>query len=72
MVDGRISRRFLSQLSSTFVRINICLLEVNNKNARKRYEVCLKLTIKDQNDVNDVVLVSEVFSIADFEQVNTC
>ena len=45
MVDGRISRKFLSQLG-TFLPINICLLEVNNKNARKRYEVCLKLTIK--------------------------
>ena len=36
---------------------NIYLFKVNNRNNRKRCEICLKLTIKQQNDVIEVVLV---------------
>ena len=36
---------------------NIYVFKVNNKNTRKRCDVCSKLTIKHQNDVNDVFLV---------------
>ena len=48
----------------------IYLLKVNNRNTRARREVCSKLTIK-QNDANDVVLVSlcPYVSIVDFEHV---
>ena len=48
----------------------IYLLKVNNRNTRARREVCSKLTIK-QNDANDVVLVSlsPYISIVDFEHV---
>ena len=36
---------------------NIYLFKFNNRNTRKRCEICSKLTIKIPNDVNDVVLV---------------
>ena len=57
------------------------MFKVNNRNTRKRSEICSKLTMKNQNDVSYVVLVflsltmkyltpfSSVF-IVDFEQVN--
>ena len=59
---------------------NIYLFKVNNRNTKKRCEICSKLTIKKhQNDVNDVVPVFllltwnifhtyfKCFSIGDFE-----
>ena len=60
---------------------NLYLFKVKNKNTRKRCEICLKLTIKHQNDVIDVnlaflLLTLNIFptfssvSIVDFEQVN--
>ena len=61
--------------------LGIYVLKVNNRNTRKRSEICSKLTMKNQNDVSYVVLVflsltmkyltpfSSVF-IVDFEQVN--
>ena len=61
---------------------NIHLFQVNNRNTKKRCEICSQLTIKYQNDVIDVVLVFlyltlnifltlfYIFSVADFEQVN--
>ena len=64
-----------------FFPTNIYLFKINNRNTRKRCGICLKLTIKHQNDVNDVILVFlsiilGIFhtffsvSIVDFEQVN--
>ena len=32
---------------------NIYLIKVNNRNLRRRCEICSKLTIKHQNDVNE-------------------
>ena len=59
---------------------NINLFKVSNRNTRKRYEKCSKLTKKCQNDVNDLVLVFLFFwtyftpfssvSVFDFEQVS--
>ena len=57
------------------------MLRFSNRNTRNRFEICSKLTIKHQNDVNDIVLVFllltlNIFhfffsvSIVDFEQVN--
>ena len=57
------------------------MLSFNNRNTRNRFEICSKLTIKHQNDVNDIVLVFLLLtlntfrfflsvSIVDFEQVN--
>ena len=45
--------------SSHFKQVpaNIYLFKVNNRRIRERCEICSKLTIKHQNDVNDVVLV---------------
>ena len=37
------------------------LLQVNNrntKNTKTRFEMCLKLTVSYQNDLNDIVLMS--------------
>ena len=33
---------------------NIYLFKLRNRNARKRCEICSKLTIKQQNEVNDL------------------
>ena len=41
---------------------NIYLFNVNNRNTRKRYEICSKLTTKTP--------FSSSVSIVDFEQVN--
>ena len=54
------------------------MYKVNNRNTRKRCEIRSRLTMKSQNDVIDVVLVSllltfnifHFFSVVDFEQVN--
>ena len=57
------------------------MLRFSNRNTRNRFEICSKLTIKHQNDVNDIVLVFLLLtlntfrfflsvSIVDFEQVN--
>ena len=35
----------------------IYLFKVNKRNPRKKYEICSKLTNKDLNDANGVVLV---------------
>ena len=32
--------------------VGICLLKVNNRNTRRKCEICLKLTIKTPNDAN--------------------
>ena len=59
------------------------LLQVNNKNTRKRCEIRTNLTIKHQNDVNDVFWCFyrylwtyfthfSTVSFVDFEQVNAC
>ena len=39
------------------IRANIYLLEFNNKNTRKRCEICSKVTIKTPKHVIDVALV---------------
>ena len=59
---------------------NINLFKVSNRNTRKRYEKCSKLTKKCQNDVSGLVLVFLFFwtyftpfsgvSVVDFEQVS--
>ena len=42
----------------------IYLFKVNNRNTRKRFEICYALTIQlPQNDVNDVVLVSLLLKV---------
>ena len=43
--------------SKTTTPANIYLFKVSNRNIRKRFEMCLKLAIKNQSDNNDVVLV---------------
>ena len=50
---------------------NIYLFKVNNRNTRKRCEICSKLTIKHQNDElwTHFTPFSSV-SFVDFEQVN--
>ena len=51
----------------------IYLFKDNNRYIGKRCEICWKLTIKYQNDVNDVdvnVTPFSTVSIVDFEQVN--
>ena len=47
---------------------NIYLIKVNNRNTSKRYEICLKLTIKYQKDVNFTPFSS--VSSVHFEQIN--
>ena len=56
---------------------NIYLFKVNNRNTRKRCEMCSKLKTKTLEDVNDVVLVFQLLTlnissvpIVNFEQVN--
>ena len=60
---------------------NIYLFKFNNRNIRKRCEIYSKLTIKHQNNVNDIALVFLLLtlkyfksfsyvSIVDFKQVN--
>ena len=52
---------------------NIYFFKVNNRNPRKRCEICSKLTLKHQNDVSDVVLLFLLLimlTIVDFDQVN--
>ena len=62
---------------------NIYQLKGNNRIFRKRCEICSNLTIRHQNDVNDVTLrillltlnIFPVFFgvyIVDFERVNVC
>ena len=46
---------------------NVDLFKVNNRNNRKRGEICSKLTIKAQNDVADVVLVSVLLTLNKFQ-----
>ena len=65
---------------NSFNPANIYLLKVNNKNTRKKCEICSDLTIKTSDDVIDVILVllltMDMFdmfsniSIVDFEQVH--
>ena len=38
--------RQMSVPSQSNYQANICLFKVNNRNTRKRYEICSKLTIK--------------------------
>ena len=47
---------------------NIYLIKVNNRNTSKRYEICFKLTIKYQKDVNFTPFSS--VSSVHFEQIN--
>ena len=42
---------------------NIYLIKFNNRNTRKRLEICSKLTIKTPEDVIDVVLVSLLLTL---------
>ena len=42
---------------------NLYLFKVKNKNTRKRCEIFLKLTIKHQNDVNDILHISHLFLV---------
>ena len=64
---------------------NIFLFKVNIRNTRKKCKICSKLTIKHQNNVNDIVLVillliffllllltyfTPFSTTVDFEQVN--
>ena len=37
--------------------VNIYLFKVNNRNTREWYEIFSNLTIKHQNDVNDIILM---------------
>ena len=48
---------------------NICLFKVNNRNTRKRCEICSKLTIKTLLKSVSLTRLSNVF-IDEFEQVN--
>ena len=48
----------LSTILATPFPAGIYQLKVINRNIRKRCEICSKLTIKIQSDVNDVVFVS--------------
>ena len=41
-------------------RANICLFRVNNPNTRKRCEICLKITIKNQSDIIYVICIINV------------
>ena len=68
-----------AHLMSAPVPAGILVLKVNSENTRKICEIGSKLTIKKQNGVIDVVLVSSLLtdftncfavSIVDFEQVN--
>ena len=45
---------------------NIHLFYVNNRNFRKMYEICSKLTKKHQDDVNDVFLVFLLLTLSIF------
>ena len=47
----------------------IVLFKINNGNIRTMCEICSKLTIKTQDDVNDFTHCSSV-SIVDFEPAN--
>ena len=58
---------------------DIYLIKFNNRNNRKRCEICSKLTIKtsEQRNVNDVVLVHIshlflVFLLYSTEKINIC
>ena len=62
---------------------NTYLLKFNNRNTRKRYEICSKSIIKTTEDVTDVFLLFLLLtltyftpfpsvSIVDSEQVNVC
>ena len=59
------------------LQANIYLLEVNNKNTKKRCEMCSKLTIKTPNSGVFIVnsehishLFLAFFTIVEFEQIN--
>ena len=49
---------------------NIYFFKVNNRNNKITFEMCFKLTKKNQNEAIDVVLVSLSLSIVDFGLVN--
>ena len=51
---------------------NIYLLKVISRNTRKRCGICLKLTIRSQNDVNDVFLVILVLTLIMFYTFSRC
>ena len=82
-VNGQEARVIVRRGSLLWNPRNIYLFKVNNRNTRKRCEICLKLTIKHQNDVrhrSGVFIVNSehisdlflVFLIADFEKVIVC
>ena len=56
--------------------VNICLFKVNDKNSRKRSEICSKLTIKTpercQNDVSGVVLIFLLLTLNMFHTSFQC
>ena len=49
----------------SIIPANKYILTVSNRNIGKRCEICSKVTIKHQNDVNDVVLVSSWIKMTD-------
>ena len=51
---------------------NIYLFKVNNRNTRKMYEIFSELTIKQQNDVNEVVLVFLLLTLNIFHTFSKC
>ena len=44
----------LDEISVKRYSANIDLLKANNRNTRKKCEICLKLTIRVPEDVNDI------------------
>ena len=60
---------------STNKTANIYLLKVNNRNTRKKIKICSKLTIKNQNDVNEFLLLSwnkEMLAKEALRKLNAC
>ena len=45
---------------------DIYLFRVNSENTKAMYEIYLKLTIKTQNDINDVVVVFLLLTLNKF------
>ena len=63
-----------SRLVIQTIPANINLFKVSNRNSRKRFKVCPKVTIKTRSGVfivNFELFHTSVFNV-DFEQVNVC
>ena len=66
-----------NQMRITFLMLslpaNIYLFKVDNRNTRKRCEICSKLTTRHQKDVIDVEVISQFFlAEGDFAESNIC